>query len=368
MRFIDPSTYVSSWNDPQSGSLTITGANSTSVSGGYTIYTFTNLGTTNFTISGHGVADIMVVGGGGGGSALGGGGGAGGYIYRYNAVLTGASANTYVRVGAGGHGPTNNSHGPLGGAGQPTQLVVGGNTVAEAVGGGGGGGYSSTNADMQQTGSYYPSYTVNSSLVGNGLHLGAHTPLTLNPASPLPSQYGPGASGGRGGSGGGGGAHNSGTSNPGGSAVQGQGHPGGVGHHPNHYKGGGGGGAGSMGMDARPDWPGPNSHTAGWGGEGMANDISGQSVHYAGGGAGSNHHPVVHIGGGFGGGSISGAHSPNHGNLAPESGAIANTGGGGAGGESPESRGRGGTGVVIIRVNNAQSPTYVSSRQTGSSI
>lgn len=361
MRFIDPSTYVSSWNDTAGQNLVITGAQTTVVSGGYTIYTFTTGGVNPITISGSGVADILFVGGGGGAAALGGGGGGGGYVFRYNARIDGqrstsnpAPTNTHIQVGLGGHGPTNNSHGPIGGAGSPSKLVVDGVTVIEAIGGGGGGAWNNQGQDFQQTGAYLPTY--GGGTVGNNLYLGAHTPQSLNPANPFPSQYGPGHAGGRGGSGGGG----SGQNQPGGSSVLGQGHPGGYGHHPNHYKGGGGGGAGERGMDTNPGWPGGLQHHNGVGGDGLSNDISGTMMHYAGGGGGSGHHPTVHTGGGgLGGGTTAGTHSPDHGNLAPGTGALPGSGGGAGGGQNPEAQGRGGPGIVIIRVNNRyNTPQY----------
>lgn len=359
MRFIDPSSYVTSWTE--SGShLQISGANTTTVSGGYTIYTFTTAGINPIVVSGSGVADILFVGGGGGGTGLGGGGGAGGYIFRHNVLIRGQAtttnpspSNTYVQVGRGGHGPTNNSHGPIGGAGQPTTLVIDGTTVIEAVGGGGGGAWNDVGSTFRQDGTYFPSYF--GGTIGNNLHLGAHTPLSLNPANPLPSQYGDGHTGGRGGSGGGGT-----RDRVGGSSVLGQGHPGGQGHAPNHHKAGGGGGAGEAGMNTNPGWPGGLQHHNGQGGDGLSNDITGVMTHYAGGGGGSGHHPTVHTGGGgLGGGTTAGTHSPDHGNLAPATGALPGTGAGGAGGHQPEERGRGGSGIVVIRVNNAfNTPRY----------
>lgn len=361
MRFLDPSTYVSSWVKQTPVSLSIEGANSTTQIGGYTIYTFTTRGLNAATITGRGTADILIVGGGGGGVGLGGGGGAGGYIYRQNVPLAGSDTGAYpapenpqynhVRVGAAGHGPLNNSHGPIGGAGQPSKIVIDGVTVMEAVGGGAGGSYSSVARDFLQTGSVLPSYTVDGEFVGNGLHLGNHQ--SVNPANPIAPQVGPGHTGGRGGSGGGGAANGD---PPGGSGIFGQGHPGGHGHHPNHHKGGGGGGAGSAGGNTSPGWPGNRQHSGGTGGDGLACDITGTNLHYAGGGgAGMHWSGWVHAGlGSRGGGPTGGNHSPDHGNRAPSTGADANTGAGGGGGNNPEAQGRGGTGIVVIRVKNDQ--------------
>lgn len=361
MRFIDPSTNVSSWLDTSSQSLTISGATTTSVAGGYTIYTFNTIGVNPIVIRGRGPADILFVAGGGGAAGLGGGGGGGGYVFRHNVMIEGQSnfdnptpTTNHIQVGRGGHGPTNNSHGPIGGAGQPSKLVVRGVTLFEAVGGGAGSSWNGVAADFKQDGTHYPAYF--NGTIGNNLHLGAHTPESLNPANPLPSQYGDGYSGGRGGSGGG-----SARNRVGASSVFGQGHPGGQGHEPNHYKGGGGGGAGERGMGTNPGWPGSLQHWNGHGGDGLANDITGLMTHYAGGGGGGGHHPTVHTGGGgMGGGTTGGTHSPDHGNLAPNEGALPGTGAGAGAGNNPESKGRGGPGIVVIRVNNNYtSPAYI---------
>jgi hypothetical protein len=368
MRFIDPSTYVSSWTNSTTTPLTITGAQSTVNANGYTLYTFTTTGKSPVTIRGRGNADILFVAGGGGGVGLGGGGGAGGYIYRQNVLIQGGTESNpvapdnFIQVGAGGHGPLNNSHGPIGGAGSPSKLVIDGATVIEAIGGGAGGSYSGVAADFQQTGSVLGSYIVDGAPVGNNLYLGNHTPLSLNPANPLPGQYGPGHNGGRGGSGGGGAANGN---PPGGSGVMGQGHPGGHGHHPNHHKGGGGGGAGSAGGNTNPGWPGSRQHSGGPGGDGLASDITGTNLHYAGGGgAGMHWSGWVHAGGGSrGGGPTGGNHSPDHGNRALPTGARANTGAGGGGGNNPEAQGRGGPGIVVIRIKNDQQPVPAAVRK-----
>ena len=96
MRFIDPSTYVSSWTPQNSVGLRIDGAQSAVSSGGYTIYTFTTTGINNAVITGRGVADILIVGGGGGGTGLGGGGGAGGFIYRQNVLKKNIGTCFYI--------------------------------------------------------------------------------------------------------------------------------------------------------------------------------------------------------------------------------------------------------------------------------
>lgn len=80
----------------------ITGGDTITTSGGYTIHTFTGTGT--LTVSGgSATCDILVVGGGGGaGLGTSGGGGAGGYTYLTSQTLT--SGSWTVTVGAGGAG------------------------------------------------------------------------------------------------------------------------------------------------------------------------------------------------------------------------------------------------------------------------
>ena len=84
------------------GNFPITGNDTITTSGGYTIHTFTGAGT--LTVSGgSATCDILVVGGGGGASlGTSGGGGGGGYTYMTSQTLTSGSWN--VTVGAGGAG------------------------------------------------------------------------------------------------------------------------------------------------------------------------------------------------------------------------------------------------------------------------
>jgi len=98
--------------------------------GGYRIHTFTNVGATNFVVSGGSLnCDVLVVaGGGGGGFKMGGGGGAGGYIYTNISVSTGIQN---IVVGQGGAAGTASTGGN--GSNSSFGAVV-------AVGGGGGGG------------------------------------------------------------------------------------------------------------------------------------------------------------------------------------------------------------------------------------
>jgi hypothetical protein len=119
-----------------------------STSGGYTIHTFTNVGTSTFKPTGSGTVEILVVAGGGGaGFDGGGGGGAGGFIT--NTVSVAAGTDYTVVVGAGGAAAINTtSNGApgansqfgvvaaLGGAGGYSGHAV---VIATTTGGSGGG-------------------------------------------------------------------------------------------------------------------------------------------------------------------------------------------------------------------------------------
>lgn len=131
--------------------------------------------------------------------------------------------------------------------------------------------------------------------------------------------------------------------------TPGQGNRGGMGANTQNGYSGGGGGAGGQGFDTR------NANTVGYAGPGLASDITGSSVVYAGGGGGSRYPGGPHVpstapqnGGGGGRGS-----NVNTGNGVP---GTANTGGGGGGSNDQDPRdnpqpfgGTGGSGVVIIR-------------------
>jgi hypothetical protein len=276
--------------------------------GGYKIHTFTSNGTFIPTFSG--TVDIMVIAGGGCGAGLGGGGGAGGYQYITNyQVISGF--NYSIQVGTGGPGPASHSpgSGATGGAGNPSFFNGSGPQGIVSTGGGHGG--------------YW-----------------------TGPASP-------------GGSGGGGPGYNynPGT-RPAGNGIQGQGHPGGFGHHGGGpasnlspqpgicvYGGGGGGGAGEKGFE-RKSWG-----TEVKGGNGMANWISGTNTYYAGGGAGGSHGPSGNYArdrgvGGLGGGGGSGSGGPQS-----FLDARPGTGSGGGGAWHPDTfrSGNGASGIVIVR-------------------
>lgn len=216
------------------GTITYTdssGLNPTSepYNGGYTVHTFSNIGSSSFNVLDEPIiADVLVVGGGASPASSGGGGGGGGVIYRPQLTLN-SSTVVGVTVGAGGVVPCLYCDGYQG-----SDSVFGTLTAK-----GGGAGYRS----------------------------------------------GPGASGGSGGGGGyAGWAGGSGIqpSQSGESGTYGFGNNGGSGYaYVGNYPGGGGGGAGA------PGTPAPNSSVPGNGGDGKAYSISGTSVYYGGGGGGA---------------------------------------------------------------------------------
>ena len=134
---------------------------------------------------------------------------------------------------------------------------------------------------------------------------------------------------------------------------KGQGHGGGRTRRKSYGAGGGGGGAGKAGKDAK------RKHYGGAGGDGIAVDITGETVWYAGGGGGGvnkNGNRNVKNGGGLGGRG-GGGRGSNFASTVKRGGGIFtgrdgkdNTGGGG-GGTDPESRvaGDGGSGLVVVR-------------------
>lgn len=152
---------------------------------------------------------------------------------------------------------------------------------------------------------------------------------------------GGGTAGSAGGSGGGGNT----AGGAGGSGVSGQGFGGGS---ANTFCGGGGGGASAVGTNAFENNPGVQN-TAGSGGAGLANTLTGSSVTYAGGGGGGASGGDVNGSGGAGGGGAGGASG------------ISNTGGGG-GGARFGTTGQGGSGVIILSIPTANySGTYTGS-------
>ena len=244
---------------------------------------------------------LVVAGGGGGGggndgATTGGGGGAGGYRTSTQTVASGTVIT--VTVGNGGAGGANGggaSDGLTGSTGSNSSISGSGLTTITSAGGGGGGG----NWEF----------------------------------------YGPSS----GGSGGGGAYNRAGAAGNTPSTTPAQGYAGGNGSTSPNLKGGGGG-ASEAG----------NTDGLGYGGDGVANSITGSSVTYAGGGGGGNSAPN-NTGGDGGGGAGASSGAPTAG--------TANLGGGGGGAQSGSyAGGAGGKGVVILSM-----PTgFYSGTTTGS--
>ena len=249
----------------------------------YTSYTNTF---TPLCGGGSGKVEVLcVAGGGGGGNYFGGGGGAGGLLYN-SAFTINSNVAIGVTVGAGGTGGFGNSNLSV-----YTSGTVGGNSIFSGLISYGGG-------------------------VGNGYDTGG----TQN-----------------GGSGGGGRIYNG----TGGTGISGQGNSGGRGTHSNttfpddSRVGGGGGGAGGPGGISTV-----SSIQRGCGGPGLTYSISGNSLTYAGGGAGTGDST------GIPGSGIGGAGGANvGGNAYPNTG----SGGGGSGNQTSSQGGNGSNGIVIVR-------------------
>jgi hypothetical protein len=273
------------------------------------------------------VCDILVVGGGGGGGKRsGGGGGAGTLLYHKNITLNG----TYnIKVGKGGAGQPSNE--------TPTSSLVGapedggfsqfiksdGAQNYYAIGGGRGTGgkgtpnpppyvYANTNGGQGYL--YDANLTLSSGNIFNGVAVAVSNKEYVNTLT-LPEGC--------------------------------RGRIGGI--QINNYKGGGGGGAGGVGMNHAEE----TTVNDGYGGLGLAIDITGTSVVYAGGGSGSDFsgsvsqvfdpaYPTIESRGGGGYGSDNGT---------PQNGLAGTGGGGGAQGNDTNGNpsGSGGSGIVIIR-------------------
>jgi hypothetical protein len=241
------------------------------------------------------IADALVIGGGGAGGHLG-GGGAGGHRYFVDQSLV-ANTNYTVTVGAGGTA----SAGATGNAGSNSVF-----DIYTSAGGGGGAGEAALP-------------TAGGSGGGGGGVAGTSRPGAAgNTPSTSPSQ---------------GNAGGNGNDNGAGTA----------------FAGGGGGGAGGTGNNA------PGTTTAGDGGLGTPNSITGSSVTRAGGGGGGAYSLGSTGTAGTGGSSIGGNGGRNA--LNATSGSP-NTGSGGGGngytsaGNLQGSSGGGGSGVVILKYPN----------------
>lgn len=231
------------------------------------------------------------------------------------------------------------------GSGKVWYLVVGGGgggaTAATGPSGGGGGG------GVRDSGGYTynvtpQSYSVTVGAGGSpGNNGGNSTFATI-------TSTGGGQGGGNyvassGGSGGGAGYTNSAIGN----GIAGQGNNGGLNSNASGKNcTGGGGGAGAVGGSS-------DGLTSGAGGDGTSSAISGAYVFYGGGGGGTaTDQNCIGGAGGLGGGGAGAQPSSN-----PGTSGTANTGGGG-GGSHNQTRGSGGSGIVII--------SYITSKQNTS--
>ena len=240
---------------------------------------------------------LIIAGGGGGGPAYGGGGGAGGYRIKFDSETSGGGTNTESLI-----------------------TFTRGTTYTVTVG---------------AKGAHTASYTSAGSDGGVSSIIGGSVSLTTvggggggrNDASAPP--------GNNGGSGGGGGSYNG----AGGSGTANQGYDGGDGDPPSGNAGGGGGGSSAVGGNA-------SGTTAGNGGAGLTSVITGASVARAGGGGGATWNGTAGTGaagGGNGGSNASTALGD----------ATANTGSGGGGGPHTATGGDGGSGIVVLRMPDA---------------
>ena len=286
------------------------------------VIVFTNTAAAGTLTVADGVAatvDCLVVGGGGaGGSAhigpyAGAGGGAGGFVTAENLAL--ASGVYTATVGAGGLTQPGQvgSDWPHGENGKASSFAGGGATLVSAAGGGAGG------TGCGNAG--------NASGVDGGSGGGAAYIVDQGPGTP-------------------------------GKGVSGQGDSGGTSSNQNY--GGGGGGAGAPGGAADVT---SSVWVGGGGGDGRASEITGLHVWYAGGGAGGSSEWYADGGGSektADGGKGGGGESRLAPNVRVSEAGVDTLGGGGAGAgcSTPTNSvnyqaatpGRGGNGVVVIRV------------------
>jgi len=288
-----------------------TGVTMTVTPGGDCVLSFTRTGTTTWTVPAAvtSVRALIVGGGGAGGNSTNvggsGGGGAGAMVVHPTFSVTGSMS---VVVGAGGAPTTTYDRGANGSSSSLGTLV--------AIGGGGG---------------------------GDWCDWGCQSSLSSRPQIP-------GADGGSGGGSGGGLSSSLGGNvaaqtlpagatsygNKGGDAVSGA-----------NYHGAGGGGAGAAGLNR------PTSNilpTAG--GIGLASNITGADIVYAGGGGGSGGYTSDYA---LGGSSIGGNGSGINANPLATNG-VASTGSGGGGAQNGTGGG-GGSGIVIVRYSIPAAPS-----------
>ena len=299
-------------------------------------------------------ARVLAVGGGGPGGFTGsagmsgGGGGAGGMLELDAKAF--ASGNYTITVGKGGIPVENPSFFSVNG--DDTTISQGDNVLVRAFGGGGGGNaYGDYSAYNARAGHY----------TGEVLDYRIYEEALLNPAC------------GRCGGSGGGGAccnHYWFDGGWGGTNTVGQGNYGGDvrgaddGGYSFFKQGGGGGGAGAKGESCEEK----ADPKGGAGGAGLASEITGVEVVYAGGGAGGAYsggwNTTVLGGNGGGGSSHSRTFSDDY--LRADDG-VNTLGGGGAGAAchmsgktiAASNAGKGGSGVVVIRVTKVEDADYV---------
>jgi hypothetical protein len=269
-------------------------SDSNGTDGLYTWYKWTSGSSGSFASSVAQNAEVLVVAGGGGGGH--GGGGAGGYRTSTAYALSANTAVTSITVGTGG---AKGGSGAVGANG--TNSIFG---TITSTGGGGGGSYTGVKTGGNG---------------GSGGGWGGNHPTSRSISSPVtdPIQgYGGGSS------------RSDGVT---------------------FTVGGGGGGAGGAGGDIPVQSP--DNGTAiicGQGGIGLANDITGSSLFYAGGGGGGGDTAAA---GGTGGSGVGGNGTSNAGGAAGTATTpTANRGGGGGGNSATAKRSAGAAGVVVVRV------------------
>ena len=265
---------------------------------------------------------VIAGGGGGAGAYYTGGGGAGGYRTNYSNQASGGGA-----------------------AGEANLPLTPGVQYTVTVGSGGAAGASS-----------YAGYEGEDSVFGSITSLGGgagggDTPANNGRAG---GTGGPPMHGGDGGSGGGcGRAYTGAAQNNGGGGTTGQGYDGGDNYNNsgNGNGGSGGGGAGAVGESILNGSP----LRGGDGGVGVTSLITNSATFRGGGGGGSGHYSYQRLGYGGNGGGGHGAGSGGGGQGTSVPG-VANTGGGGGGGNHGAhypAASAGGSGVVILRIPDA---------------
>ena len=320
--------------------ISVVGASSTTIGTTERVISFPYSGTAatkdyTFTTTENLICDILVIGGGGaGGKRHGGGGGAGTLLYHKNITLNG----TYnIKVGKGGTGVPS-----TGFASGNTVLATSGNFSQfiksdssqeyYANGGGRGGGWSANSLAITNGGRTFSDSDTTLPLT-NKFNGATVSVVNKNYVNTLTSPEGC-------------------RGNIGGLQVT-------------NYKGGGGGGAGGVGMNHDAE----TTVNDGYGGLGLAVDITGTSVVYAGGGNGSDFsgsvsqvfdpsYPTIQSRGGGGFGSDTGT---------GQNGLDGTGGGGGGQGNDADGfpSGNGGSGIVIIRYRKVPSEIVVSSTIAG---